>query len=131
MSEKRDELRKAAIAKFEASEGLNPNGNDVIARADRMSMIAFGRGFDAGHAALAAARSEWVDVADRQPDSDGWYWAMVDFKSIVGDEGGPLVAEKRRYAIEVDGTGYWISSAGPVVAWMPIPPYQRPSREGE
>ncbi len=130
MNDKRDILRKAAIAKFEADEGLKPNGDDVIARADRMSMIAFGRGFDAGHAAATAeAQADgWVDVADRLPLS-------------IGGINWPVIVTDRDQCVRV-GTfvddGFYLDNSTikmpliEIIAWQPLPaPYQRQSSEGE
>lgn len=105
----REQARDRAILEcIDAIDGL-PKGNQCI-----RPLIAL---YNAGH---AAGQQQWVDVADRQPDSDGWYLIVADF-------GNGYESAKKRYAIEVDGTGYWICSGATVVAWMPIPEYQHPS----
>ena len=85
-----------------------------------------------GHAAATAEgipqADGWVDVADRLPaqsDLSGYLNDSVfTWSAVGGDEGWASVG---RFGIERQkfiGDGY-------VIAWMPIPTYQRQSREGE
>lgn len=136
-NDKRDILRKAAIAKFEADEGLKPNGNDIIARADRMSMIAFGRGFDSGYAAATAEgipqADGWVDVTDRLPEAkEGWnhseqclVWYQPSLDA-VGNYGIAYYHYDPPYR-----PCEWVDFAHlgrDPIAWQPLPaPYQRKS----
>lgn len=123
-NDKRDSLRKAAIAKFEADEGLKPNGDDVIARADRMSMIAYGRGFDSGY---AAATAEGI------PQSDGWVAIRQDdshykFQTLPQIDGQYVGKRRDSEYNEIffinKHKDKWLLCQR-FEAWMPIPPYQR------
>jgi len=85
---------------------------------DEQYQLIFQRGAEYGAAEGIPQSDGWVDVADRLPDVQQQYL-------IRCADGVPEVC-----LFHLD-FGWYGPNQDEVIAWMPIPTYQRPSSEGE
>lgn len=74
----------------------------------------------------AAGQQQWVDVADRLPFKEGWYLVVYEDDDGLQSCAAEMVLNDDQRPEFNTVYGFKLSEHQ-IVAWMPIPEYQRPS----